>query len=269
MALCAASVAGICLAADGVESANIVGYQDLDLNAGKLAWICCSFTQVGGQDISFKLGEFLPNENFVSAQDTIQFATEDGNWEDQLTYLSKQFFIDALGEEDAEAYTPGWYDLFDEYAEYCLNDTDVPYAKGFAASAAEKNAKIRFRGEVPKANTSVALTAGKLTWMGNASVVTLKLGDIVPNENFVSAQDTIQFATEDGNWEDQLTYLSKQFFIDALGEEDAEAYTPGWYDLFDEYAEYCLNDTDVTAGKAFCASAADDGVVIVIPSPLN
>ncbi len=250
----------IAVSAMAVESTNIVGYLDKALGEGEYTWACSTFTGIGGQSVSFTLGQFIPNANFAAFGDNIQFCDAEGNWESQLTYASQAF----MTENELEGYTVGWYRLSDEEMETCLNSTVVPFAKGFCAYTSNSGAAIKFAGEVPPADTSVALAQEAYTWMGNASVANLTLADIVPNANFAAFGDNIQFCDAEGNWESQLTYASQAF----MTENELEGYTVGWYRLSDEEMETCLNSTPVPAGKAFCAYSSNSGAAITIPTPM-
>ena len=243
-----------------VESANTVGYFDKALANSEYTWTCPTFTGIGGQAVSFTLGQLVPNDNFAGFEDNIQFCDAEGNWEDQLTYISAAF----IEENEIEGVNPGWFALDDEELETPLNNTVVPFAKGFCAYSGYDNVAIRFAGEVPQVATSVALANSEYTWMGNASVANLTLGQIVPNANFAGFEDNIQFCDAAGDWEDQLTYVSAAF----IEENEIEGVNPGWFALDDEELETPLNSTPVAAGKAFCAYSGYDGVAITIPSPM-
>lgn len=135
-----ALAAGIAMADTAVESANIVGYQDKPLGNGEYTWACPTFTMVGGQNINFKLGDLIPNDVFDGFTDNIQFCDAEGNWEDQLTYVS-QAWLDAndIGEE---GYTVGWYKMVDEELSTPLNDTPVAFGQAFCAYAGRDNVTI-------------------------------------------------------------------------------------------------------------------------------
>ena len=256
-----AMIAGLAMA---VDSANIVGYYDKALANSEYTWTCPTFTGIGGQAVNFTLGQLVPNDNFAGFEDNIQFCDAEGNWEDQLTYVSAAFL--AANELDPKDYTVGWYALDDDTISENLNATVVPFAKGFCAFSSYDDVAIKFAGEVPQAATPVALANSEYTWMGNASVANLTLGDIVPNDNFAGFEDNIQFCDAEGNWEDQLTYVSAAFL--AANELDPNDYTVGWYALDDDSISENLNATSVPAGKAFCAFSSYDEVAITIPSPL-
>ena len=247
-----------------VDSQNVVGYQDKPLGNGEITWTCPTFAPVG-TNTSFTLGQLVANDIFDAFSDTIQFCDNGGNWEEALTYVS-QAWLDGndIGEE---GYTVGWYAYSDEELATPLNDTVVPFAKGFAAQAGREGVAIRFSGEVAEDISEVSLGNGEITWMGNASVATNLLGSIKGNDTFDAFSDTIQFCDNGGNWEEALTYVS-QAWLDGndIGEE---GYTVGWYAYSDEELTTPLNDTVVPNGKAFAAQAGRNGVTITIPSPMQ
>ncbi len=256
-----ALIAGLAMA---VESTNIVGYMDKELGNSEYTWACSTFTGIGGPSVSFTLGQFIPNANFAGFEDNITFCDAEGNWEDQLTYVSAAFLAD--NELDPNDYEVGWYALDDDSISENLNATVVPFAKGFCAYSGYDDVVIKFAGEVPQAATPVALANSEYTWMGNASVANLTLGQLIPNANFAGFEDNITFCDAEGNWEDQLTYVSAAFLAD--NELDPNDYTVGWYALDDDSISENLNATSVPAGKAFCAYSGYDDVTITIPSPL-
>jgi hypothetical protein len=250
----------VAASAFAVESANIVGYQDKPCAAGEFTWTCPTFSAIGGQALSFSLADILPNANFAGFEDTIEFCDEGGNWEGQLTYVSAAW----LKGNDLDESLAGWYSVDDEELESNLNNTPVPFARGFCAQTGYDDVAIRFAGEVLQSDASVALTAGEFTWMGNASVANTTLGHILPNANFAGFEDTIEFCDEGGNWEGQLTYVSAAW----LKGNDLDESLAGWYSVDDEELESNLNNTPVPFGKAFCAQTGYDDVTITIPTAM-
>ncbi len=119
MALCAASVAGICLAADGVESANIVGYNTVQCEQNKFYMFGTQFEAVGGgaaniQDY-FK-GTFAPKRwddagTYLQTAPKLQVWTPDGYT--MCYYLEDG--IKFVGEQ--EVTVEGWADLGGNYIE--------------------------------------------------------------------------------------------------------------------------------------------------------
>ena len=255
------SAAAVAAGAMAVESQNIVGFAPKATPNGVFTWTCPTFAPAGTNE-TFKLGDLKGNDAFEAFGDTITFATADGNWEDSITYVSQAWLnANDLGEE---GYTVGWYALTDDEMTTPLNDTLVPFAKGFAAQAGRDNVDLIFAGEVIQTRREVPLGNGEFTWMGNACLDATTLGEIKGNNVFEAFGDTVTFATADGNWEDSITYVSQAWLnANDLGEE---GYTVGWYVLADDEMKTPLNDTPVASGQAFAAQAVREGVTISIPA---
>ena len=100
--------------ADGIESANIVGYQTKDVRQ-YLSQQVCTFDQIGVEGCALDIQNLIPipddgEGNEVSGEVTIQFISSLGVLQTSYTYF----------EEDGydEGYVAGWYDDDGELAEY-------------------------------------------------------------------------------------------------------------------------------------------------------
>jgi hypothetical protein len=139
-----ALIAGLAMA---VESTNIVGYMDKELGNSEYTWACSTFTGIGGPSVSFTLGQFIPNANFAGFEDNITFCDAEGNWEDQLTYVSAAFLAD--NELDPNDYEVGWYALDDDSISENLNATSVPAGKAFCAYSGYDDVTITIPSPLP------------------------------------------------------------------------------------------------------------------------
>ncbi len=135
MALCAASVAGICLAADGVESANIVGYQEFGGNS-TFNMTAATFVPVGTDGSTMKLGDLQGNDLFDPTSDTVSIF-DGGSIVLVATYISSAIASD-LG------VIPGWYDYNklngSEFEN--VDNTSILAGVGFVFNRATDSARV-------------------------------------------------------------------------------------------------------------------------------
>ncbi len=253
MALCAASVAGICLAADGVESANIVGYQEYN-GTGTRNYAIPTFLPPGTDGATLKLGDIKVNDAFEEAADNI--VVYNGP-----TKVCSAYYLSAETTEGEE----GWYDAdaldSDEGELVCINSQIVGYGAALIFNRVNPNAALCFAGEV--ANRDVEINgAGTRNFIGNCAPVDLVLGDIKVNDAFEEAADNI--VVYNGP-----TKVCSAYYLSAETTEGEE----GWYDAealdSDEGELVCINLMDIPAGSGFIFNRINPNAAVIIPSAIK
>ena len=219
-----------------IESANVVGYQNNDLQFGTTL-VAPAFVDVGTED-QVDLTKIIPGgDSFGSGAITISRLDYAGvNIEDYV------YMIPRRG-------TPGWYNGSTPVAE---GEVVFAAGEGIAVSGTSDGLQITTSGEVSTADRTITLQFGT-TLCGNHTAVPLDLTTIVPGgDNFASGAITISRLDYAGvNIEDYV------YMVPRRG-------TPGWYNGSTPVAE---GEVVFAPGEGFAASGTSDGLNITIPSP--
>ena len=250
-------------------SANVVGYQAQSF-VQNMNFRCAAFVPVGTTRAAMTLGDFIPNEDFVNS--TIMFLTTGGATArttfDGATVPERYVYWTA--DDDPED-GPGWYLYADDDATVNQNDKVVPFGQAFCVTRAgsEADATLTTAGEVQ--DTPVTLSfVQNMNFVGNCSPVDLTLGDITPNEDFVSS--TIMFLTTGGATA-RTTFDGAQVperYTYWTADDDPED-GAGWYLYADDDATVNKNSVPVPAGQAFCVTRAgsEADATLTIPAAIT
>ena len=162
-----AGIAGLCAAVSfGLESANIVGYQNRALEFNKFVWCCGTFQAVGVEQNAMKLSDVsLANEDGVSVGDvTLSLISGTGSnlklTGDETTgfvgksasfvYLPQEQIDEAKADPDYEGeldgVVAGWYHNTDEEFSECFNSYPIPAGLGVAVKQTANGYSINLPG---------------------------------------------------------------------------------------------------------------------------
>ena len=216
------------------------------------------------------LGDLQPNDEFVSS--TISFMTPGGatakvDFNGEQVWASYTYWADGDGAEDG----PGWYLEADEDATVNQNSVNIPFGTGFLLyrDTFEADATLTYSGAVNTEPVTRGFANAQYNICGNCSPVTITLGDITPNEDFVSS--TISFMTPGGatakvDFNGEQVWASYTYWADGDGAEDG----PGWYLEADEDATVNQNNLPIAAGQGFLVyrDTFEADATITIPSAL-
>jgi len=169
------ALAASATAADPV-SANIVGYMKLDV--GAISLIGPMFVDVNVGASSLQLGAIVPNENYDSDYDSLQFVDQSGNLAWSATYWGEDY---------------GWWDGPNDANEYAID-----IGTGFIANTRGANVSYCIAGEVRTAATDIPVAPG-VGIIGNALPIPMALSNLVPNASYDSDYDSLQFLGSDGS----------------------------------------------------------------------
>lgn len=266
-----AAAAAFCGTVFGLESANVVGYQNKDLGEN-FNYTCPTFQAVSSG--SMKLGDIGVNDSNIFISSKIEFLTSDG--------ANAKVTDPAFGEVfESYVYWPaayttanvsGWYLVDDANAEYPKNDRVIAFGEGFCLTlaAGEEGAKLVYSGAVAQESTTKEL-GDNFNYLGNCSPVDITIGDLTVNDEiFISsmveflANNGANATVQDANFGEvyeSYVYWPAEYTV---------ANVAGWYLAADSNAEYPKNDRVIKAGEAFCVThaAGEDGAMIVLPSAL-
>ena len=216
------------------------------------------------------LGDFQPNDEFVSS--AISFMTQGGatarvNFKGSQVPASYVYWTADDGAEDGA----GWYLEADEDATVNQNGVNVPFGTGFLVyrNGLEADATLTYSGAVNTEPVTRGFANAQYNICGNCSPVTITLGDITPNEEFVSS--AISFMTQGGatarvNFKGSQVPASYVYWTADDGAEDGA----GWYLEADEDATVNQNSLELAAGQGFLVyrNGLEADATLTIPSAL-
>ena len=191
--------------ADGITSANVVGYQTVNTTEADNIYLVQTLLPVGSTLDKVPIGSIKPS----------------ADWDGGLDWLGT---VSASGEQD-ESFTyrnGGWYRLDPDTFEIvgdCVDETAmIPYNGALVVYSGE-GATLTFAGEVLKGDIEMKVNPADNAYTGNLTPVEIDISDIVPS-----------------NWNSGLDWLGT---VSASGEQvDCYTYkTDGWYALDPESFE--------------------------------
>ena len=243
--------------ADGVNSANTVGYYDFG-GFGNFNLTAITFEPVGGE--TFTLGQLKVNDKFDCTSDFISI------WNGG----TKLFETSYLGAEDAaaEGVPEGWYPraAFNDWvfnAADCKNSTTLEKGRGIVFHRGTFGAAIRYSGQVQSADESFG-GFGNFNITANTTAKSITLSEIKVNDKFDCTSDFISI------WNGG----TKQYEASYLGADDAaaEGVPEGWYPraAFNDSvfnAADCKNAEVLPPGKGFVFHRGTTGAAVILPNP--
>ena len=259
--------------ADVVSSA-VVGYQAQTVVGGGITWAMSTFKQIENDLEDQTLASFaLPTDQAFSSGDSIvlEIYDESGSLEGDYS------FVDT---ENAALYgltKTGWYPL-EKMQNWEATDDDnsddvvVPFGKGVIITSGEADTTTTFAGQVVDEAMTFDIVGGGITWTGNATPVSLKLGDLaLPTDQAFSSGDSIvlEIYDESGSLDGDYS------FVDT---ENASLYgltKTGWYPLekmqnWEATDDDCANDSvTVPPGKMVIITSGEADTTLTLPNPMN
>ena len=261
--LIALAAVATCGAALAVESANIVGYQNVNGAASQKAMIGATFQKIAGTGMT--LGDVGVNDSFVELSDTLTLLNEYGGAAGVYVYMTKTTATDF-------GFTEGWYDN-EEISTWdgespLINKNSVELYDGEAMmlQVSSSDAALVFAGAVPDEAVELECAAGQKTFLSNCTPVDRSLGDLTVNATFVELSDTLTILNEFGGAAGVYVYMSATTAAD-FGLE------AGWYDneeisTWDGESPLLPQVVALPAGKGFMLQVADDGAAVIVPAAL-
>ncbi len=180
MALCAASVAGICLAADGVESANIVGYNTTEIKGDTWYMVGIQYQGIGSDAESITLDDLISMTGVTAC-----------GYDDQVEKGAQIQYFNGVGYDFfyyiSDAYNSNEDEVgYDCWAKGGYETTEIktPVGEGFwfkaPAVAIQSGATMTVKGQVIDAvSKTVDFTANEWKIISNPFPCAIGLHDVV------------------------------------------------------------------------------------------
>ena len=256
--------------ADGISSANTVGYRSKPLN--NFQFVGSTFTGVGGSE-TMTYGDLKTNCDLTGELGTGWQAMSDAIVELNAngSFIRKVVFVPAYiaGEYSAEE---GWYEegavTIDEDYSTPLGDTTITFGLGIqAATAGAGDAGVTFSGEVKP--TATVTDVNGFMIVANCAEKSIKLDELITNCDLTGELGTGWQAMSDAVVElnENGSFVRKIVFVPAYiaGEYSAEA---GWYEegavtIDEDYSAPLGQSIEFAPGEAFqvATAAAGDAAV--------
>ena len=254
-----AAAAAFCGTVFALESANVVGYSNvdaLDSQTGNFANFYAGgpcFSSVGTTGASYKLGDIKMNGG-AAGEDFIQFLTDDS----ATTYLMATY---VTKEEDEEL--EGWWDITEEdIGAVSLDEETFDAGTSFlCAITSGGEVSFTYAGEVLRGQKSLTITAGTgFPFVCNPLPAQFTLGQITV-AGAAAGEDLFQFLDDTATTYKMVTYVT---------EEEDEALC-GWWDVTEaDIGEESANDIPLAPGQGMLGLFTSGGEVeIKFPSVLN
>ncbi len=222
----------------GVESANVVGYQEIAVPAGS-SMRTATFKAISG---NYKLSDIKVEGAAGAGNEYGQLINADGTWGTTYYYLTEE-----------EVFAPdGWYK--DMGGEEPVTDEDVLTVGQAFIFTSDSDITFTYAGQVI-AQPTYTVPAGS-SIVGNPSPVAVKFSEITVEGAAGAGNEYGQFINDDGTWGTTYYYLTEE-----------EVFAPdGWYK--DMGGEEPVTDTDVLAPSDSMIFTSDSDLTFTFPAVL-
>ena len=244
--------------ADGITSANTVGYQNKTVTNGDRAMrSAATFLLVG------------ENPTAIKISDIKQTAGDPGDltlclYNDNVTRQAQYWYFSS--EATGGNLEEGWYLLDgngDPDLEGGVKDASLPYGQGCVINSFNSSAEYTSAGEVDSIKREFTVNNGARKMMGNVLPRTVYLREI---KQTVGDPGDLTFCTYDNNVTRQAQYW--YFSSEATGGELEE----GWYILDgngDPDFESGVQDFAIPSGEGFVVNSFNSSAVLQFPKAIN
>ena len=237
------AAATLCAAvmADGIESANTVGYSDADFTGKTMVCVGTPFFAVG-DGAKFTLSNFAA-EGFELGSDILQtIDPETADTVDSFVYLDPENYPTMSG---------WWYDDWSESAD----DIEFDAGQGFLGAFGGMGVTLRNAGEVSSAPKTFDYSGQTMVVVPNPLPRIATLSEITA-EGFELGSDILQtIDPETADTIDSFVYLDPENYPTMAG---------WWYDDWSESAD----DVEINPGDGLLGAFGSGNVSLTFPSAL-
>ena len=270
LAAAVAAISTATLAADGIVSSSVVGYQNKALAGGYDYNLTVStFQTVGKEKSAMTIGDIGASASWMTGSDEVKTLLANGAVDKAYTYVNATDASDWGCPE-------GWYltddvndDSIEDLTDYCKNSTLLPLGNGLLTLVGSASTTLTYAGQVLEEDQLIGLNGGyDYNITGNISPADITLGDITASNGWMTGSDELKTLEANGAVKAAYTYVN---------ETDASDWgcPAGWYltddvndDSIEDLTDYCKNTTPVSAGEAFIVLVGSASTTITVPSAL-
>jgi len=258
----AATLVAFCGAvqADGISSANTVGYQAKTVTAGDRAMrSAATFLLIGENPTEIKISDIKQTSGDPG---DLTLCT----YNDNVTRLAQYiYFSDEIAE--GEGIDAGWYSV-NSYGEPNIEagvqNVALPYGQGCVINSTSSSAEYTSAGEVDSIKREFTVTAGARKMMGNVLPRAIRLSEL---KQTVGDPGDLVFCTYDNNVTRLAQYI---YFSDEVAE--GEGIDAGWYSI-NSYGEPNIEagtqDFTIASGEGFVIVSSSNSAVLQFPKAIN
>ena len=238
-ALCAA------VGANALESANIVGYQEVEAPTGD-SMRCPTFKMVGGA--GYDLTKISVTGGGGSGDICAQIISSAGLWVGEYYWLT----VDGMGVDN------GWYkDMFGGEA-VAVDEVVLDQGQAFYIHSDNEDLQLMVSGEVPAGDVGLTFAAGD-GMLGNATPVDVDLTDVTVTGGGGSGDISAQSISSAGLWVGEYYWLT----VDGMGVDN------GWYkDMFGGEA-VAADEVILAPGEALYLHSDSEDLTVTLPAVIQ
>lgn len=227
--------------ADGIESANTVGYQEIPAPQGA-SMRCPTFRTI--LDASYPLSELKVVGADGMADVVIQTISSEGLWDGEYYYFT----------EEGWGVPTGWYT--DAGGDQLAEDVVLPQGTALYVSSQNNDITFLVAGQVPSGAVAVPFDQGA-GQIGNCTPVAVDLADISVEGADGMADVTAQTISAEGTWDGEYFYFT----------EEGWGVTTGWYK--DAGGDQLADDVTLEPGEALYVNSANNDVTFIFPAAIQ
>ena len=224
--------------ADGIESSNTVGYQEIPTPQGS-SLRCPTFRTV--LTASYPLAEITVTGADGTGDVCAQAVSSAGVWDGEYYYLT----------EDMTGSPTGWYK--DMVGIEAADDVILSQGTALFVSSANNDIVLTVAGQVAKGNVLVPFSQGA-GMVGNCLPVDVDLADIGVTGADGTGDVCAQTVSSTGVWDGEYYYLTE----DMTGSPD------GWYK--DMVGIETADDVTLAPGESLFVSSANNDITFTFPA---
>ena len=259
-----------------VTSANVVGYQNINVPQQGYTWTLATVEQIGVSDEDQTMDMFqLPKDIMLGSSSGIllEFYDEGRN------PIGRYYYLDEVTAVEAESLSKGgWYDadFYDNnyyFTDECYaGDAKIPFGKGVIITSSEfQDLTLTFAGQVVAGSKTFDVPMQGYTWTGNCTPVDLKMKDMaIPADFMLGSSSGILFEFYD----EASNPIGRYYFLDEVTATEAESLScAGWYDanFYDEnyyFIDDCLCNEDPMPSAKMCIITSSEFADTTLTIPM-
>ena len=239
-ALCAA------VGVNAIESANVVGYQEVEAPTGD-SMRCPTFKMVGGA--GYDLTKITVTGGYGIGDIVAQTIGSDGIW------VGEYYWLD---EVNAGVPVTGWYKDMGGSEAVAVGEVVLDQGQGFALHSDYEDLQLKVSGEVPAGDVPLTFVQGD-GMLGNALPQDADLTDITVTGGYGIGDIVAQAIGADGVWNGEYYWLD---------EVNAGVPATGWYKDMGGSEAVMADEVVLAPGEALSIHSDYEDLTFTLPAVL-
>ena len=227
--------------ADGIESANTVGYQEISVPQGS-SMRCATFRTILAA--SYPLSEIKVTGADGMGDVVAQAISSAGLWDGEYYYLT----------EDNTGSPTGWYK--DAFGGESADDVILDQGTALFITSANNDITFTVAGQVPEGTVTIPFAQGT-GMIGNSTPVAVDLVDVGVEGADGMGDVSAQAISAEGTWDGEYYYLT----------EDNTGSPTGWYK--DAFGGEAADDVTLNPGDSLFITSANNDITFTLPAAVG